>query len=127
MFLFLKIPTTITPTVAPAVTPAVTSPDEVFDDSEWSTELEDIEVQELDGRWRDVTVFRHNDGVRVCLWFGENEYEGIDPDSPYRYCPRSEILEDDEGFDINWRVKGIENDCDDDEEEEDEDNDNEND
>ena len=53
-------------------------------------------------------------GVRVCLWFGKNEYEGIDPDSPYRYCSRSEMLEDDEGFDINWRVKGVENDCDDD-------------
>ena len=32
----------------------------------------------------------------------------------YRYDPRSEALQDDEGFDINWRVIGVENDDEDD-------------
>ena len=114
-------PTATTTVATPeTVTPAVT-PD-VFVDSEWVVELEDVQVQELDGTWRDVIVFRHIDGVRVCLWFGKNEYEGIDPGSPYRFCPRSEILEDDEGFDINWRIRGIEND-DDDDDDDDEDHD----
>ena len=50
----------------------------------------------------------------MCLWFGKDEYEGIHLDAPYSYCPRSKILEDDEGYDINWRVIALENDEDDD-------------
>ena len=34
---------------------------------------------------------------------------------PYQYCPTTEILMNDEGFDINWRVQGLENDDDDEE------------
>ena len=104
-------PTTLTDTNTS--TPATTSAVEignVFVDAHWTTELSGIQVQELDGTWRDVTVFRNKqDQDHVCLWFGENEYEGTDPNHPYRYCPRTETLEDDEGFDINWRMKDLEN------------------
>jgi hypothetical protein len=98
---------------------AVSTASNLFVDAHWSTELTDVEVEELDGTWREATIYRHKlDEVRVCLWFGQSEYEGLDPDRPYRYCPRAESLEDDEGFDINWRIKGVEND---DEDEEDDD------
>ena len=105
-------------TVPASGTPAPdTSSNDVFVDVEWSKELQDIEVQELDGTWRGVTMFRHTvDQARVCLWFGKDEYEGIVPDHPYGYCPRTEILVDDEGYEINWRVKGLENDDYDDDE-----------
>ena len=94
---------------------------DVFVDEEWMTELNDVEVQEIDGTWRGVTLFRHRvNRDHVCMWFGETEYEGMDKDHPYRFCPRSEILEDDDGFEINWRVKGVEND---DEDDDDDDND----
>ena len=94
----------------------------VFVDSHWSLELENLEVQELDGTWRGVTLFRHKqEPTRVCLWFGEEEYEGIDSSHPYQYCPSTENLMDDEGFDINWRVQGLENDDDDDEYDEEDD------
>ena len=87
----------------------------LFNDEEWRIELEGVEVEESDGTWRGVTIFRHaSDETRVCIWFGEDEYEGIDRDKPYRYCPRSEILEDDDGEDINWRMTGLDNDDDDD-------------
>ena len=32
------------------------------------------------------------------------ECKGLDPWRPYVYDPRSEALEDDEGYDINWRT-----------------------
>ena len=89
-----------------------------FDDGDWSKELEDIEVEEIDGTWRNVTVFRSRTNQdHVCLWFGGDEYEGIDPDHPYSYCPRTESLEDDEGYDINWRTVGVDNDSSDDDDE----------
>ena len=98
----------------PSITPVCASGD-VFNDAEWEIELEGVEVQELDETWRSVTIFRHlSERDRVCLWFGEDEYEGIDKDKPYRYCQRSEVLEDDEGEDINWRMEGEDNDDDDD-------------
>ena len=99
---------------SPAPTPLT---NDLFDDGDWSKELEDIEVEEIDGTWRNVTVFRSktNHG-HVCLWFGGVEYEGIDPEHPYSYCPRTETLEDDEGYDINWRTLGVENDSSEDEE-----------
>ena len=52
----------------------------------------------------------------MCLWFGGDEYEGIgiDPAHPYAYCTHSECLEDDEGYDINWRAVGVENESSDD-------------
>ena len=82
----------------------------MFVDADWITELDDIKVQEPDGTRRDVTMFRHIvDDTRVCLWFGKDEYEGIHPDAP-----RIELLQDDKGYDIKWRVKGLENDDDDD-------------
>ena len=62
-------------------------------------------------------MFRHKiNRDQVYIWFGKTEYEGINTDHPYRYryCPRSEILEDDDGYEINWRVKGLENDSEDD-------------
>ena len=82
--------------------------------------MENIEVQELDMTWKGATLF-HNikDPTHVCIWFGKDEYEGIDPQHPYRYCPRAEILWDDEGYDINWRVQGIENDSDEDDDDDD--------
>ena len=97
--------------------PASASPGaSVFVDAHWSRELENIEVQELDGTWRGVTLFRHKqEPTRVCIWFGKEEYEGIDQSHPYQYCPNTEILMDDEGFDINWSVQGLENDDDDEE------------
>ena len=34
----------------------------------------------------------------------------IAPSRSYSFDPRSETLEDDEGFDINWRIVGVDND-----------------
>ena len=67
------------------------------------------------------TVFRNRGRPsHVCLWFGGDEYEGIDPRRPYAYDSRTECLEDDEGFDIHWRTVGVDQsdseDSDDDEE-----------
>jgi len=114
----------LTPATATTSSPAASAggaiADDVFVDADWSLELEDIEVQELNGTWRQVNVFRHLiDPTRVCIWFGDKEYEGIDPSRPYNYCPRTEILEDDGGYDINWRVKGLDNDDDDDDDDDD--------
>ena len=53
----------------------------------------------------------------LCLWFGGDEYQGIDPDHPYSYCPHTESLEEDEGYDINWRTVGVDNDSSDDDDE----------
>ena len=99
-------------TAAAAATTVSTCSD-LFDDTEWNVELEGVEVQEIDGSWRDVTIFRNiTDVTHVCIWFGNNEYEGIDKDKQYRYDPHSEVLEDDEGYDINWRMKSVDNDND---------------
>ena len=77
--------------------------------------LDGVEVQELDGTWRGVTVFRHKTNTEhVCIWFGGDGYEVIDPTNPYAYDSRSETLEDDEGCDIYWRVIGVDNDSDED-------------
>ena len=92
----------------------------------WNVELADVEVQEANDVWRNVTVFRHKDNTNhVCIWFGDTECEGSDPSQPYTYNPRTESLEDDEGFAINWRFisadsdsSSDEDDNDDDEEEE---------
>ena len=83
---------------------------DLFNDDDWDLELDGIEVQEIDETWRAVTLFRHktNSG-HVCIWFGGVEYEGMDPSHPYSYCSRTETLEDDEGYDINWRMIGVEN------------------
>ena len=111
-------PTPVTMTVTTTASPEAAMTDDVFVDAHWTTELSEIQVQEIDGTWRDVTVFRNKqDKQHVCLWFGGTEYEGTDPDHPYYYCPRSESLEDDEGFEINWRIKGLENDREEDEDE----------
>ena len=95
-------------TIAPSTMSALatvtlsSSAPSMFNDNDWTTVFEDIQVQEVDGTWRDVTLFRSvRDAEHVCIWFGGDEYEGIDPSHPYRWCPRTEILEDDEGFDIN--------------------------
>ena len=86
-------------------TVAVSQTNELFIDDDWDTEIEGIEVQEIDGEWRSVTLFRHKTNRNhVCLRFGGVEYEGLDPSNPYSYDPRSETLEDDEGYDINWRT-----------------------
>ena len=101
--------------VATPSTTALSDSTALFDDTEWEIELEGVEVQELDETWRGVTIFRHViERERVCMWFGEDEYEGIDKDKPYRYCSQSEVLEDDEGEDINWRMQSEDNDDDDD-------------
>ena len=101
---------------AAAFTGTVTSTcSDLFNDVEWNVELEGVEVQEIDGTWRDVIIFRNIvDVTHVCIWFGNNEYEGIDRNKPYRYDTHSEVLEDDEGYDINWRMKSDDNDEDDD-------------
>ena len=101
-----------TVTTVPVQMPDTTStPNDMFNDAEWDLELKDVEVQEIDGTWRNVVLFRNKtDANRVCIWFGEEEYEGIDPSRPYSFDPRSETLEDDEGFDMNWRIVGVDND-----------------
>ena len=107
---------------APSATPSVTPlTNDMFNDDEWNKELEDIEVEEIDGTWRNITVFRSKTNRdHVCLWFGGIEYEGIDPAHPYSYCSRTELLEDDEGFSINWRTVGVDNDSSDDDDDEEE-------
>ena len=88
----------------------------MFNDDVWDKELDGIEVQELDDTWRAVTLFRHKTNTEhVCPWFGGVEHEDIDPLHPYTCCSRTETLEDDEGYDINWRVIGVENDTSDEE------------
>ena len=103
---------------APVHIPATPNPD-LFNDDEWKLEFGGIEVQEMDGLWRSTTLFRHSTNTsHVYIWYGGEEYEGIDPESPYTFDPRSETLEDDEGFDINWRTIGVENETDSDDEDE---------
>ena len=83
--------------------------DDLFDGLEWVKELDN-----RNGTWRNVTLFRHvSNKSHVCMWFGGVEYEGIDPVWPYTYCPDDELLQDDEGYDINWRVVGADHDSDD--------------
>lgn len=101
--------------VAPVRIPTGTSPqnNDLFVDNDWNAEIRGIEVQEIDGEWRSATLFRHKTNKNhVCIWFGGLEYEGLDPSSPYTYDPRSELLEDDEGYDINWRIIGVDHDSD---------------
>ena len=50
----------------------------------------------------------------MCIWSVNNEYEGIDKDKQCRYDSYSEVLEYDEGYDINWRMKSVDNDNDED-------------
>ena len=91
--------------VSAAASASVSTAPQLFVDDEWTKELEDIEVEEVDGEWKKVTMFRNK--VRpnhVCLWFGGDEHEGIDPHKPCTHDSRIECLEDDEGFDINWRT-----------------------
>ena len=67
-------------------------------------------MQEVSGEWRPVTLFRNKiKSTQICLWFGVEEYEGLDHRRPYAYDPRTESLEDDEGFEINWRTVGVDN------------------
>ena len=113
-----------TAAAAPTTTPTATSyintdiTNGLFNDDDWQKELYGIEVQDLDDTWRAVSLFRHKTNTEhVCLWFGGNEYEGIDPLHPYAYCSHTETLEDEEGYDIHWGVIGVENDTSDDEEE----------
>ena len=97
--------------MAPVQIPTVTTSqtNDLFTDDDWNVEIQGIEVQEVDGEWRTATLFRHKTNkTHVCIWFGGVEYEGLDPASPYAYDPRSETLEDDEGYDINWRISGVE-------------------
>ena len=101
--------------VEPVQIPTVTAPqtNDLFVDNDWNTEIEGVEVQEIDGAWRSATLFRHKTNRdHVCIWFGGVEYEGLDPSHPYFYDSRSETLEDDEGCDINWRITGVDNDSD---------------
>ena len=100
--------------VVPLQIPDSTPPtNDMFNDDDWNLELKDVEVQEIDGTWRNVTVFRHRiNSKHVCIWFGDLEYEGIDPTHPYSYDPRTESLEDDDGFDINWRFISADTDSD---------------
>lgn len=107
--------------VAPIQMPDIAPPtNDLFNDDDWNVELADIEVQEANGIWRNVTVFRHkNNTNHVCIWFGDTEYEGIDPSQPYTYNPRTERLEDDEGFAINWRFISADSDSSSDEDDDD--------
>ena len=75
----------------------------MFVDRDWSVELEDVQVQEIDGTWRDATVYRHKyNRDHVCIYFGDQEYEGID--RPYSYTSSIEELLDPDGETIKWRV-----------------------
>ena len=109
----------------PIQMPDISPPtNDLFNDDDWNVELADVEVQEADGTWRNVTVFRHKVNTNhVCIWFGDLEYEGIDPSQPYTYNPRAESLEDDEGFSINWRFISADSDSSSDEDEDDDDDD----
>ena len=103
--------------------PDITPPtNDMFNDDDWNLELKDVEVQEADGTWRNVTLFRHKVNTNhVCIWFGNLEYEGIDPSQPYTFNPRTESLEDDEGFSINWRFVSADSDSSSDDDDDDND------
>ena len=46
-----------------------------MDDTQYDF-VDSIEVQEEDGSWEKVTIFRHKVTKGVCLFFGGSDYEG---------------------------------------------------
>lgn len=39
----------------------------------------DLQVQDEDGRWRKVSIYRHREVGNLVLFFGDAEYEGVWP------------------------------------------------
>ena len=66
-----------------------------------------IEVREPDGDWRAARLYRRKgDPAAVVLWFGEDEFEGIDAAYAFArvYWPRyTYVLTDGAGDEVDWR------------------------
>ena len=50
----------------------------IFNDNDYSPRLSGFEVQEPNGEWRRAELLTHTNSRTVVLWYGGNEYEGID-------------------------------------------------
>ena len=60
-----------------------------FVDDDWQVlaQIKTVEsVTEFPAGWRSATLYRlHTDHERVCLYFGGDEYEGLDGNRPYSF------------------------------------------
>ena len=62
-----------------------------------------IEIQEDDGSWVEVVIYRHKvDSNICCVYFGHGEYEGFPSDA---YSFDNEVLRDNDGDDVVYRLK----------------------
>ena len=68
----------------------------VMDDKDWSL-VARCEVEEASDEWRAVDIYcRNNNPDRICLHFGDDEYEGL-PGGSYRFDRSSCHLYDTDG------------------------------
>ena len=99
------IPPTILPTILPTMHRSDNTNDLSFDDDEWD-KLVVCEVEEDNGVWKRCTIFSlkssHHSGSEVCLYFGNDEYEGLPPDT-YTLDKNRNVLYDSENDKINIR------------------------
>ena len=78
--------------------------DVVFNDDDWQNVKCNIQIQEEDGEWVDVVIYRHiTDTNKCCVYFGSGEYEGF-PNHPYSFDVH-EVLRDSDGDEIIYRLK----------------------
>ena len=75
---------------------------ELFVDADWKViaDIKTIEsVSEFAAGWRPATLYQlRSDPKRVCLYFGDEEYEGLDSDQQYTYIDG--VLYDGDGDEI---------------------------
>ena len=71
-----------------------------MDDTQYDF-ADSLEVQEEDGSWEKVTIFRHKVTKGVCLFFGGSDYEGL----PDLFTFIDGVLRDDDGEEIKTRAR----------------------
>ena len=77
-----------------------------FNERAYAKQQEMVEVKEVDGKWREVTVYKPKaDSQRIVLHVGGTEYEGL---GPLRYTSKKErgnrlVMRDEDGDVIEWR------------------------
>ena len=79
----MPTPRTVRRQIFPPTSDDVEPP--LFNDSDWSV-YGTCEVQEEDGTWRRATLFNLISrtavpGGHICLYFGDEEYEGLPPNT----------------------------------------------
>ena len=76
-----------------------------FNDADWIKEAV-CEVEESDGVWRRCEIFSlkvsDRPGSEVCIYFGDEEYEGLPPNT-YTLVKGSSVLYDSDNDQINVR------------------------